>query len=75
MEMGKTGHKAEVGGGQMRRSVLDVLNLRCVLYTQEEVANRPLDIQVWSVGKRSELQIQICELSAFGWVYVAVSEC
>lgn len=54
-EMGKTVHNA--GIRPIRSSGFDVLNLRCVMYAQEEVANRPLDIQVWSSGERSEQEI------------------
>lgn len=54
-EMGKTVHNA--GIRQIPSSGFDVLNLKCVIYAQEEVANRPLDIQVWSLGERYEQEI------------------
>lgn len=54
-EMGKTMHNT--GVRQIQSSGFDVLNLRCVLYAQEEVVNRLLDIQVWSLGERSEQEI------------------
>lgn len=54
-ETGKTVHNA--GVRQIRSSGFDLLNLRCVLYAQGEVANSPLDIQVWSLGERSEQEI------------------
>ena len=53
--MGKT--MRNTGVRQILSSGFDVLNLRCILYAQEEVVNRLLDIQVWSLGERSEQEI------------------
>ena len=47
------------GVRQILSSGFDVLNLRCILYAQEEVVNRLLDIQVWSPGERSRLEREI----------------
>lgn len=46
-------------GEEIRNLVLDILNSRYPLYTQVEMMNRQLEIQIWSSRQKSGLELQM----------------